>query len=282
MSGIISRCVLAGVDGSAESFAALGLAATEARQRRTRLTVAHAWSGPAWRPGRPAARPTLRADAERLLATATAWLRAHHPHVPVTGRLVLGDPVEVLAAESVGAQVVVVGRHGAGTAAPGWGSVAARLSRDGRVPLIVSGGRGVDPPAGDAPVIVAVPAADRTLRFAFDEAARYGAPLVPCHVGAAFGPAADAALARWSARYPTVRVRPRALRGPGVAAALAVAARDARLLVIGAEPDGPEPTLVDASRGSMPCPVAVVPERPAASGQASAAAPAAEPVPVGR
>jgi hypothetical protein len=282
MSGVVSRSVLAGVDGSVESLAALGLAATEARLRRTRLTVVHAWSGPAWRPGRPAARPTLRADAERLLATATAWLRVHHPRVPVTGRLVLGDPVDVLAAESVGAQAVVVGRHGAGTAAPGWGSVAARLSRDGRVPLIVSGGRGrADPPAGDAPVIVAVPAASRTLRFAFDEADRYGAPLVPCDVGAGSGPVADAALARWSARYPGVRVRPRALRGPEVAAALAVAARDARLLVIGAGPDGPEPALVDASRGSVPCSVAVVPARAATGGPAAAAAPA-EPVPVGR
>jgi hypothetical protein len=278
MSGIISRSVLAGVDGSAESMAALGLAATEARLRGTRLTVAHAWAGPAWRPGRPAARPTVRGEAERLLATATAWLRAHHPHVPVLGRLVLGDPVDLLEAESVSAQVVVVGRHGAGTTTPGWGSVAARLSRDSRVPLIVGGRRGpVAPPAADAPVIVAVPARARTLRFAFDEAARYGAPLVPCHAGPVSGPAGDAALAEWSARYPEVQVRPRALRGPEVAAALAVAARDARLLVIGA---GFDRALVDARRGSLSCPVAVVPR--AASGRAAAEAPAAEPVPVGR
>jgi Universal stress protein family len=280
MSGIITRSVLAGVDGSADSLGAVGLAATEAHLRGARLTVAHVWSGPAWRPGRPPARPTARVDAERLLAAATAWLRVHHPRVPVTGTLVLGDPAEELEVGSVAAQLVVVGRRGAGAATPGWGSVAAQLSWRSLAPLIVAGVRGgADEPGRDAPVIVAIPAAagGRTLRFAVDEAARSGAPLVSCHLGPAAGPAGSDALAEWSAMYPAVEVRPRALRGPGVAAALAVAARDARLLVVGA---GPEVALVDALRGAVSCPVAMVPRR-AATGRVCAV-PAAEPVPVGR
>jgi nucleotide-binding universal stress UspA family protein len=282
MSGIISRSVLAGVDGSAESLAALGLAASEAQRRGTRLTVIHVWAGPAWRPGRPAARPSARPDAERLLAAATVWLRAHHPHVPVTGRLVLGDPVEVLEAGSVTAQRVVVGRRGTGAATSAWGTVAAQLSRRSRAPVILGGvAAPAQAPGTDAPVIVVIPAATAgpTLWFAFDEAARYGAPLVPCHVGAASGPFGGGALAEWSARYPAVEVHPRALRGPEVARALAVAAREARLLVVGA---GPDRTLTDTLRAPVPCPVAVVPERAATTGLAAAAVPAAEPVRAGR
>lgn len=274
MPEVHDRHVLTGVDGSVESLAALGLAAVEAALRHAQLVVTHAWAGPPWRPGRMTSAPTSRTDAERLLAAATAWLRLHHPELPVTGRLVLGDPVDVLTAGSATAQMVVVGHRGTGMAAIGWGSVAAQLSRRCRVPLIVRTFRpqAAEPPP-DAPVVVAVSAepSDHTLRFAFDQAARYGVPLVPCYVRPAAGRSragtepAPEALAQWSVRHPEVAVRPRVRQGSDVARALVDAARDARLLVVGA---GPDRAVVEVLRGSVsrsvlrgaPCPVAVVPE----------------------
>jgi nucleotide-binding universal stress UspA family protein len=283
MPHLTDRPVLAGVNGSAESLAALGLAATEAGLRHALLLVIHAWAGPPWLPVRARSAPAARTDAERLLAAATVWLRRHHPRVAVTGRLQLGDPVDVLADGSRTAQLVVVGHGGTGLATLGRESVAEQLSRRSRAPLLVRAFRpagGV--PAADAPVMVAVAAepSDRTLRFAFAEAARYGVPLVPCYVGRPAGdggsrrPAGDVAvrptamdevLAEWSARFPGVDVRPQVRPGRDVARTLAGVARRARLLVVGA---GPDRALAEVLRGSVSrgvlraasCPVAVVPE----------------------
>lgn len=278
------RAVLVGVDGSAESLAALGYAATEAEAREAHLVVTHAWAGPQWRPGRTGGEPAARADAERLLATATAWLRLYHPRVPVIGRLVLGDPVQVLTVGSTVAQLVVVGHRGKGLHLLGWGSVAAQLSRRSKAPLVVRVFRpqAGEPPA-DAPVVVAVSpqSSGRTLRFAFEEAVRRGVPLAPCYVwspvdtgrdqcrgGQGYADAVralDETLAGWAARYPTVDTRPEVRHGQNVAQTLTVAARQARLLVVGA---GPDNALVDMLRGSVSrgvlrtadCPVVVVPE----------------------
>jgi nucleotide-binding universal stress UspA family protein len=271
MPEITDRPVLAGVDGSPESLAALDLAAAEASLRQAPLTVTYVWPGPHWRPVRTRAAPVSRADAERVLAAATAWLRRHRPDVPVTGRLVLGDAVEVLAAGSVSAQLVVVGHRGTGLVTRGWGSVAVQLSRRSKAPLIVRTRRSPEASV-HGPVVVAVSAApsDRTLRFAVESAARYGVPLAPCYVATeGASPAAHdrlaAALADWSARYPGVEIRPEVRHGRDVAQTLAAAAGDARLLVVGA---GPGSALVELVRGSVSrgvlrtagCPVAVVPE----------------------
>ncbi|HYN94229.1 MAG TPA: universal stress protein, partial [Pilimelia sp.] len=179
-----------------ESFAALGLAATEASLRQAPLLVTHVWAGPHWRPVRTGGEPTSRADAERLLAAATGWLRRHHPRVQVCGQLPLGEPAEVLAGESGTADLVVVGHRGTGHAAGGWGSVAARLSDTCDAPLLVRvfRPRAGEPPTG-APVVVAVPAAAPSpslIGFAFEEAARHGAPLAACHVWPAAPLPADA------------------------------------------------------------------------------------------
>jgi nucleotide-binding universal stress UspA family protein len=298
MPEITDRHVLVGVDGSVESLAALGLAADEAALRHAPLLVTHAWAGPHWRPVRTRAEPASRAEAERLLATSTAWLHRNRPGVAVTGRLVLGDPADVLANGSVTAQLVVVGHRGSGLASLGWGSVAAQLSRRTKAPLMVRAyrPRAVEPPPG-APVVVAVAAepSSRTLRFAFEQAARYGVPLTPCYVSprpagggdrraraARYAEAHEhaehelsAALEEWSVRYPAVDVRPRVRPGGDVARALTATARRARLLVIGA---GPDRAVTELLRGSVSrgvlraaaCPVAVMPE--------PAPEPAAEPV----
>jgi nucleotide-binding universal stress UspA family protein len=262
--------VLAGVNGSAESLAALGLAATEAGLRHALLLVTHAWAGPPWLPVRTRTAPASRTDAERLLAAATVWLRRNHPRVAVTGLLQLGDPVDVLADGSVTAQLVVVGHGGAGLATLGQGAVAEELSRRSRAPLLLRANwAGTGVPTADAPVMVVLAdePSGRTLRFAFAEAARHGVPLVPCVVGP---PAVDRALAEWSARFPGVDVRPEVRPGRDVARTLAAVARRARLLVVGAGPDRP---LVEVLRGAVSrgvlraasCPVAVVPE-PAPAG----------------
>lgn len=301
------RSVVVGVDGSAESLAALGLAATEAFLLDTRLVVTHVWAGPQWRPGGAGER-TARVDAERLLANATAWLRLNHPRVSVTGRLVLGDPAAALTTASGAAQLVVVGHRGRGSHRIGWGSVAAQLSRRSKAPLIVRIFRQhtIEPPLS-APVVVAVSpeSSGRTLRFAFEVAARHNLPLAPCYVwspsdgsgaagdgvrGYAEGRAQAASMLSevldgWSARYPGVEVRPEVRHGVDVAQSLADAARQARLLVVGAGPDNP---LVEILRGSVSrgvlrtadCPVAVVPEPPTPPGMPPDDTTSAQPVSV--
>jgi nucleotide-binding universal stress UspA family protein len=106
--------VVAGVDGSPASIAALVHAFTEARSRGGSVEVVTAWEDP---PG------TAQVDEERLYRAGHRWaVRAQKAvvaratrltrEVPaIAGVVVQGDPASVLARAGEGALCIVVGRR---------------------------------------------------------------------------------------------------------------------------------------------------------------------------
>ncbi|MFJ8829044.1 universal stress protein [Micromonospora aurantiaca] len=95
--------VVAGVDGSTLSRAAVEFAAQAASARGAALRVVHA-------------RPRGRDDAEeeRVLTEALAGIGERWPDLPVHAEAVRAKPVTALTAASAEAQLVVVGRQGRG------------------------------------------------------------------------------------------------------------------------------------------------------------------------
>ncbi|WP_165449360.1 universal stress protein [Krasilnikovia cinnamomea] len=120
--------LLAGVDGSAASLAALRHAAAEARRRHLPVEVAHVVERPD---------PAARARARGLLDAAVAAV----PELPAHRVLLLtGDPVAELVRASRHARMVIVGPRGA-DGSPLLGPVAHELLRRCVSPtLFVHGG----------------------------------------------------------------------------------------------------------------------------------------------
>ncbi|MDF3301509.1 universal stress protein [Streptomyces tropicalis] len=257
--------VTVGVDGSAPGLAAAACAAREAEVRGAVLHVVHAHSWPMAHASLDrvlsrAKRARLRETADRLLEDAVARACSAAPGVDVSARVVQGDPLTVLRAESGRADLVVVGSRGPAAPAGPWrGATAAGLAARGRCPVLVV------PGPGDArgPVVLGVdgsPSGAEAVRFAFDEAARCGAPLLALHAwttqstspataagpppaagspaaGPGGGTAAEErllaeAVAGRRERYPEVAVEARLVAG-APREALVEASRTARLTVVG-------------------------------------------------
>lgn len=117
-----ARDVVVGVDDSPRSYPALEIAFAEAAVRRSTVRAVHAWRRPIWAPHRPPAPPSARLggpptseDAARQLLTAAVagWI-ARYPEVDVVEHLDEGHPADVLVRASADADLVVVGRRGAG------------------------------------------------------------------------------------------------------------------------------------------------------------------------
>jgi nucleotide-binding universal stress UspA family protein len=112
--------VVVGVDGSAESEAALGFAFDEATARKARLTALFARpSAPpdnlAWSPWLRDDLNHVRDEGDRMLAEAVARWATKYPEVAVTVAAVhTMDPVSALVAASRDAGLVVVGSRGRG------------------------------------------------------------------------------------------------------------------------------------------------------------------------
>ncbi|GAA1879829.1 universal stress protein [Actinomadura bangladeshensis] len=107
--------VVAGVDGSAASLEALGLAFAEAALRGAELVAVVAWP-----PGADAGgAPLVDADAlrevarERLARLVEPW-RERYPDVPVRTEVSIGPPREVLLAAAEDARLLAVGSRGLG------------------------------------------------------------------------------------------------------------------------------------------------------------------------
>jgi nucleotide-binding universal stress UspA family protein len=106
--------IVVGIDGSELSESAVAFAFDEADRRDVGLTALHAWESPL-----PEALPTHEwqavEDEERaLLAERLAGWGEKYPDVDVDHRVVRGDAIANLVAESVGAELTVVGSRGAG------------------------------------------------------------------------------------------------------------------------------------------------------------------------
>ncbi|KOU58105.1 stress-inducible protein [Streptomyces sp. MMG1533] len=270
------RTVIAGLNGSPESLAAADWAAREALLREEPLRLVHAWQAQplvlaplagVYAPP-PGSEPE-RQWAERMSCEVVAGLARRHPELPVTADQVAEQPVPALLEAAREAELLVLGSRGLGGLG-GFlvGSVAfAVLARAERPVVLVRAKERQDEPRPDATGTPTTSApygdvvlgldlrkpADPVIEFAFDAAARRGAPLRVVHgwsvppfyeYGTASGPEATSVLAAlernrlaevlgpWQEKFPGVEVSPQPVIG-GAGRHLVDVSRDASLVVVG-------------------------------------------------
>ncbi|ACZ29231.1 UspA domain protein [Xylanimonas cellulosilytica DSM 15894] len=225
--------VVVGVDGSEEGYRALDWAAAAADRHAAPLTVvgAYAVALVAVPVGGVLDAATLHDGARHVVARATSRLGSRRPggH-EVVADVVPGAAAHVLVQHSRTADLVVVGRRGLGAVdrvLAGSVSSAVAAMAHGRVAVVPASAVGTTPRR----VVVGVDVEDPgpELEAAFDEAAQLGAGVEVVHAvdpdllgetlaayegwGDAWRAQADGAVragvARWSERYPRVRVTTR-------------------------------------------------------------------------
>jgi nucleotide-binding universal stress UspA family protein len=285
----VERTVVAGVDGSECALQAVRWAAAEASRRRVPLRLVSAY---AWPVGRHVSDPGLGLDyrdmlctmARDHLTTAAQAVVSVAPGLEVEQVAVQGSPVPALLAASARAGVLVLGRRGSGGfAGLMTGSVAEHLVAHADCPVVVVRESASAVPASpDAPVVLGVdgsPTGEAAIAFAFDTAARWGAPLVAVHAWSDmtldppiaavldFDPVDEKALlaerlAGWGEKYPEVSVRRHVVRDRPASALVAESNR-ARLVVVGSRGRGGLAGMLlgSVSRAVLHhahCPVAVV------------------------
>lgn len=142
-SDVESRPIVVGVDGSAASKAALRWAVEEAERRGCRVDAITAWHqdygivigavpSTVWATYMPNEVP----DAPRRLLDEA--VDAVSTTVDVRRAVVVGDAREVLTGASRGAELLVVGSHGAGRMAELFlGSVSGHCARHAQCPVVV-------------------------------------------------------------------------------------------------------------------------------------------------
>ncbi|MGY1747321.1 universal stress protein [Blastococcus sp. SYSU D00695] len=288
MDGPDRRPVVAGVDGSRAGSAAARAGAREAATRHTALRLVMALPA-VDRHGPPAAAgldgaAVLRVAAELVLDALEARIARDRPGLAVTAELVAGPAAEVLAAESVTAQLVCVGTTSAGRLDDVLlGSTAATLARRAACPVLVVPLRpttSVPEPSGVVVGLAGDDGDDALLSVALRAAADRGSavvavhtwrPTVPGLLHSAVEPRADAATAQRReeavladaidrAGVLPVPVHPVVRRG-GAAPTLLAAALTAELLVVGHRQDrvGHLRSVTSAVLHRATCPVTVVP-----------------------
>jgi len=133
--------LVAGVDGSEFSEAALEFAFAEASRRGAALVVVHAWRSSALRESVAAVRhedPGAEKQHRMLLAESLAGWREKYPDVALRRDLVRGHPVQVLTEASKHALALVVGSRGrGGFTGMLLGSVSQGVLHHAQCPVIV-------------------------------------------------------------------------------------------------------------------------------------------------
>jgi nucleotide-binding universal stress UspA family protein len=258
--------IIVGIDGSAESDAAVGWAAHDAAIRGLPLTVVHVESPAAatWSQA-----PVLEesageqlAEGRSLLAHASTIARdaiADTAQVHITGELLSSaTPVPTLVEQSKDAELIVVGSRGRGALSRSiLGSVSAGLISHAHCPVALI--RHDDPqlphPA-QGPILVGIDGStsDLATAIAFEEASLRHAELIALHSwndvdmnaipGYDWSPTTtkeghvlDEALAGWRERYPDVSVQNR-LVSDRAAHAIVEASESAQLVVVGTHGGG--------------------------------------------
>lgn len=248
--------ILVGVDGSEPGLRAVEWAAAEAARREWRLSLLTSYVMPLadaalmWRP------EVLEQDAHDALRVARERAAEIAPAVEVAQTVEAELPAVALLRHAEDAAMVVVGLRGRG-GFPGLkiGSVAYQVAAHAEPPVVVVGPE--EPPAGAGEVVVGVDGsrhADRALGAAFDAAELTGRrvravrawtePVLPSagmqpmlYDPEAVRDAEARALAEtvevWQKRHPEVEVVRQTVEAPPVVA-LTEAAREARLIVVGA------------------------------------------------
>ncbi|MEU8845638.1 universal stress protein [Streptomyces sp. NPDC048564] len=198
--------IVVGIDGSTEGLAAAHWAAQEAQRRGIGLSVIHVWHRHPRRAPYVPMDSTERDWAEQLLHEAVRSVRAAHPGLRITDRLVCDATVAGLLKTAADADLLVLGSRGLG-ALGGFltGSVSQRVvGRSTRPVVLVRAGRSAADehlPATDGVAPEEIPETpyrqvvlglqtdrpcDELIEFAFDAARRRGTSLSVVH---AFRPA---------------------------------------------------------------------------------------------
>ncbi len=108
--------VVVGVDGSAASLKALQWALGYASATQSRIDMVTAWEWPAalaWSGPFPSDF-NPKTSAEQMLEHLMERKGADHPEIAIDGRVVQGDPADVLESASHGAALLVVAQRGHG------------------------------------------------------------------------------------------------------------------------------------------------------------------------
>ncbi|MFB9907624.1 universal stress protein [Allokutzneria oryzae] len=282
----VRRPVVAGVSPFLDRRPVVGWAASEAVRRGLPLRLVHVCQDLRWfglsRVDRLSGREEcygLRAQGEAVLREVAAAVRLTHPDLEVSATLATGEPAAVLAAESRGAELVVVGTHDQGRFADlVLGSVAREVILRSAAPVVTV--PQLDRPArvGEGPVVVGVDGTEvsqAALEFGLEEASRTGVQLYAVHCWLTPPDRADRPLIRDEERrvlaealagvgehHPDVRVVP-VLSGADPAEELLCRSRVASLVAVGSRGRRPLAAAVlgsvsrDVVRHSC-CPIAVV------------------------
>lgn len=283
--------ITAGVDGTPESLSAIVWAAQEARLRRARLRLLHAWVllAPEPAPG-PVPEDDQNYWPHRMMDEAVTAVRTRFPDLPVDPALVAKDPEEALQEAAAESDLLVLGSRDLGPVSRfALGELGLKLMvHTGCPTVLVRARRGTkaDEPGGEVMAGLSLhEPCEALLAFAFASAARRGAPLRVVHGrhlpsyaynrGGGVEPIAaeeaaqdareelSAALRPWQEKYPDLTVDARVvLESP--APALLHSAADAGLLIVGRRhrhrlPGHRIGHVVQAAVHHAPCPVAVVP-----------------------
>lgn len=228
------RGILAGVDGSAPSNAAVRWAAREAAMRNVPLILVHARTTPTagvemtW-PALPVPEDLTRQqeeEARQVIADAVNVAESELESASIDTKVVFAAPIPTLVDLSKDVDMIVVGCRGQGALARTLlGSVSTALAHHAHCPVAVIHDEA--PERSDGPVLVGIdgsPSSELATAIAFDEASWRGATLVAMHAWndadassvpslewSALEVAADKTLAErlagWSERYPDVPVR---------------------------------------------------------------------------
>jgi nucleotide-binding universal stress UspA family protein len=262
--------VVAGVDGSESSLAALSWAAVETLRGGGRLRLVLAYRNGSGLLATGDAGQINREQADAMVDWSVAQARATAPGVEVTGDAVVGNPTTALLEAASGARMLVVGHRGrGGFASLVLGSVAVGVATQARCPVaVVRAGTG----SLTGPVVVGVNGSEisaAALAHAFEHAAGRGCPLLAVHVYAASARDDNLTetLAPWRDKYSQVPVEQTVVPGsPGDV--LSRLSRDARLVVVGARGRGGFTGLLLGSTSQQlihraACPVLIVRTRQA-------------------
>ena len=184
LNGATHGDVVAAVDGSPSSLAAVEWAGAEAERLGRRLHLVYVID-PETRYNPYFTLEQLRGDARRVVTDAADRVRASRPHLPILDHAVVAKPAKALIGGSQGAALLVLGRRGHGALGRLLlGSVSANVAGHATVPTAVVP-KNWDLRANTGkPVVVGVdgtPASDTALRYAAQLAAHRDAPLRIVH-----------------------------------------------------------------------------------------------------